>query len=247
MRRYTIGMHGRHHTPTHKELHSGEFANKLNWLRASVLGANDGVISMAALLVGVAGASASSHTLLVTGIAGLLAGAFSMAAGEYVSVSSQRDTERALLAKEKYELEHYKESELAELTSIYERKGLTPETAKQVAHELTAHDAFTAHVDAELGIDPDNLTNPSHAGLASAISYTVGGLIPTAVIVFSPLPLRVAATFIAVLAALIVTGVISAKVSGAKVAPTTARVIVGGILAMAITYGVGKLFNVSGV
>lgn len=233
------------HTPTHKELHSGEFASKLNWLRASVLGANDGVISMAALLVGVAGANASPQTLLVTGIAGLLAGAFSMAAGEYVSVSSQRDTERALLAKEKYELEHFKESELAELISIYERKGLQPETAKQVAEELTAHDAFAAHVDAELGIDPHYLTNPWHAGIASAISYSIGGVIPLIAIVLPSVDTRIVVTFVAVLIALIVTGIVSARVSGARVVPTTARVVVGGIIAMAITFGIGTFFNVS--
>lgn len=232
-------------TPTHKELHSGEFANKLNWLRASVLGANDGVISMAALLVGVAGAAAGSHTLLVTGIAGLLAGAFSMAAGEYVSVSSQRDTEKALLAKEKYELEHFKESEFAELVSIYEGKGLKSDTAQQVAKELTAHDVFSAHVDAELGIDPENLTNPWHAGFASAVSYTIGGIIPTVAIVLPSLAWRIPITFIAVFVALVVTGIVSARVSGAPVLPTIARVVGGGVLAMAITYGIGKLFDVS--
>lgn len=233
------------HTPTHKELHSGEFASKLNWLRASVLGANDGIISMAALLVGVAGAAASPQALIVTGIAGLLAGALSMAVGEYVSVSSQRDSERALLAKEKYELEHYKDSELAELVGIYERKGLRPETARLVATELTAHDAFAAHVDAELGIDPHHLTNPWHAGIASALSYTVGGIIPTIAIVLPALSIRVPVTFAAVLIALIITGILSARVSGARVLPTTVRVVIGGIIAMAVTYGIGKLFNVS--
>ena len=156
-------------TPTHHELHSGEFANKLNWLRASVLGSNDGIVSIAALVVGVAAASSiSSHMLLLTGVAGLFAGSFSMAVGEYVSVSSQRDTEKSLLAKERYELEHEAESELEELTAIYEGKGLTRTTAEQVAKELTAHDAFAAHVHAELGIDPNALTNPWHAKIGRA-------------------------------------------------------------------------------
>jgi vacuolar iron transporter family protein len=229
----------------HKELHSGEFASKLNWLRASVLGANDGIISMAALLVGVAGAAVSSEVLLVTGVAGLVAGAFSMAAGEYVSVSSQRDTEQALLAKERYELEHFKESELAELTALYEAKGLAPATAAVVAHELTEHDAFAAHVDAELGIDPDYLANPWHAALASAIAYSLGGVIPLVAIVLPSTALRVPSTFVAVLVALLITGMVSARVSGARALPTTFRVIAGGLVAMAITYGIGKLFQVA--
>lgn len=178
---YNSGMD---ETRTHKELHSREYASKLNWLRASVLGANDGIISMAALLIGVAGATANAHTILLTGVAGLLAGACSMGAGEYVSVSSQRDTQRSLLAKEKYELEHFKEKEFEELVSIYEKKGLKTDTAQQVAHELTEHDAFQAHVDAELGIDPENLTSPWQAAIASVISYSIGGLIPALVILF---------------------------------------------------------------
>lgn len=231
--------------PTHKELHSGEYASKLNWLRASVLGANDGIISMAALLVGVAGASVSSHVLLVTGIAGLLAGAFSMAAGEYVSVSSQRDTEKALLEKERYELEHFKDSEFAELVSIYEKKGLQPGTAQQVARELTDHDVFQAHVDAELGIDPENLTSAPQAAFASAVSYTVGSIIPIVAILLPSASMRIPVTFMAVLVALIITGILSAKVSGAPVLSTVARVVIGGAVAMVVTYGIGKLLGVS--
>jgi len=230
---------------THKEQHSGEFARKLNWLRATVLGANDGIISMAALLVGVAGATANVHTILLTGVAGLLAGACSMAAGEYVSVSSQRDTERDLLAKEKYELENFKESEFEELVSLYEKKGLKPDTAQQVAHELTEHDAFLAHVDAELGIDPENLTSPWQAAIASVVSYTIGGLIPTLVILFPSAAWRIPLTFIAVLIALIITGVISARASGAPLLATVVRLVTGGAIAMVVTFGVGRLFNVS--
>jgi vacuolar iron transporter family protein len=231
-------------TPTHHELHSGEFANKLNWLRASVLGSNDGIVSMAALVVGVAAASSiSSHMLLLTGVAGLFAGSFSMAVGEYVSVSSQRDTEKSLLAKERYELEHEAESELEELTTIYEGKGLSRTTAEQVAKELTAHDAFAAHVHAELGIDPNALTNPWHASIASAVSYALGGIVPLIAIVASPEPIRIMVTFIAVFIALLITGIVSARVSGAPVMKTIYRVVLGGILAMGITYYAGKLFD----
>ena len=231
-------------TPTHHELHSGEFANKLNWLRASVLGSNDGIVSIAALVVGVAAASSiSSHMLLLTGVAGLFAGSFSMAVGEYVSVSSQRDTEKSLLAKERYELEHEAESELEELTAIYEGKGLTRTTAEQVAKELTAHDAFAAHVHAELGIDPNALTNPWHASFASAISYALGGIVPLIAIVVSGEPIRIMVTFIAVFIALLVTGIVSARVSGAPVMKTIYRVVLGGILAMGITYFAGRLFD----
>lgn len=231
-------------TPTHHELHSGEFANKLNWLRASVLGSNDGIVSIAALVVGVAAASSiSSHMLLLTGVAGLFAGSFSMAVGEYVSVSSQRDTEKSLLAKERYELEHEAESELEELTAIYEGKGLTRTTAEQVAKELTAHDAFAAHVHAELGIDPNALTNPWHASFASAISYALGGIVPLIAIVVSGESIRIMVTFIAVFIALLVTGILSARVSGAPVMKTICRVVLGGILAMGITYFAGRLFD----
>jgi vacuolar iron transporter family protein len=232
------------HIPTHNELHSGDFANKLNWLRASVLGANDGIVSIAALVVGVAAANVSSHTLLLTGVAGLFAGAFSMAVGEYVSVSSQRDTEKALLDKERYELEHEAESELEELTTIYEGKGLARGTAEQVAKELTAHDAFAAHVHAELGIDPNALTNPWHASFASAVSYALGGIVPLIAIVVAGESIRIMVTFVAVFVALILTGILSARVSGAPVMKTIYRVVFGGVLAMTATYFAGKLFDV---
>lgn len=233
------------HTLTHHELHSGQFANKLNWLRAAVLGSNDGIVSMAALLVGVAAAvDTSSHTLLLTGVAGLFAGSFSMAVGEYVSVSSQRDTEKALLDKERYELEHEAELELEELTTIYEGKGLARSTAEQVARELTAHDAFAAHVHAELGIDPNALTNPWHASFASAVSYAVGGVIPLLAILYPSEPFRISATFVSVFVALVITGVISARFSGAPVMRTIFRVVLGGILAMVVTFFAGRLFGV---
>lgn len=234
-----------HHSVTHKELHTSGMGARSNWLRAAVLGANDGIMSLAALVVGVAGASASSQTVLLTGVAGLLAGALSMAIGEYVSVSSQRDTERALLDKERFELAQYPDSELDELTSLYEKKGLTASTARTVAEELTSHDVFAAHVDVELGIDPNNLTNPIHASFASAASFSLGALIPLVAIVLSPQALQIPITFGAVFVALVVTGILSAKTSGVRITRVVLRTVIGGIIAMAITYGVGKIFDVS--
>jgi VIT1/CCC1 family predicted Fe2+/Mn2+ transporter len=228
---------------THPEQHGGNITSRLNWLRAAVLGSNDGIISLAALVVGVASATTSTTTLLLTGVSGLLAGAFSMAVGEYVSVSSQRDTERALLEKERYELEHFQNNELQELVGLYQQKGLTLETAQKVAEELTAHDVFAAHVDAELGIDPHTLANPWQAAFASAVSFTVGALIPLITIVLLPEHLRVALTFVAVFIALVITGILSAKVSGARTWPVTMRILLGGISAMIVTFGIGKLFG----
>src|SRR5437763_12516603 len=153
-----------------QEPHSGGTAGRLNWLRAAVLGANDGIVSVAGIVVGVAGATSSRGPIFTAGLAGLVAGAVSMALGEYVSVSSQRDAEAAQLAQEMRELEETPDEEFAELVAIYEAKGLTPKTAQLVAAELTAHDALAAHLDAELKLDPDNLVNPVHATIASAIS-----------------------------------------------------------------------------
>src|SRR5664279_3630355 len=153
------------------EPHAGGMGQRLNWLRAGVLGANDGIVSTAGLVVGVAAVTPEPAPILTAGVAGVVAGAVSMALGEYVSVSSQRDTELALLETERRELEEDPEAELAELANIYMKKGLSEQTAKVVAAELTARDPFAAHVDAELGIDPDALTNPWHAALASAVAF----------------------------------------------------------------------------
>lgn len=229
------------------EPHTNSIWARMNSLRASVLGANDGIVSVAGLVVGVAGATDSRSAIFTAGLAGLIAGALSMAAGEYVSVSSQRDTERALLAKEQVELDTMPEQELAELTALYETKGLTPTTARLVAQELTAHNVLAAHIDAELRIDPDDLTNPWHAAFASAAAFFVGAIIPLVAILIAPPTARVPVTFVAVLGALALTGMLSAKVSGAPVLRATVRVLVGGALAMAITYGVGRIFGVSGV
>jgi vacuolar iron transporter family protein len=231
-------------TDTHFEYHQDSAASQSNWLRAAVLGANDGIVSLAALVVGVAGASDSTNTIFVTGLAGLLAGALSMAVGEYVSVSSQKDTEIALLEKERFELEHYPDQELAELAGIYEKKGLSRATAEIVAKELTAHDAFGAHVEAELKLDPHERTNPLQAAFASAASFIAGAVIPFVAILLPPASIKIPVTFVAVLIALVATGIISARISGAPVLKATSRMVAGGILAMLITFGIGTLFGV---
>ena len=216
----------------------------MNWLRAAVLGANDGIVSTAGLVVGVAGATTSSTAILAAGVAGVAAGSLSMAVGEYVSVSSQRDTERALLNKERQELKEFPEEELRELKEIYQAKGLSAKTAKIVAEELTKNDAFAAHVDAELGINPDDLTNPTHAAIASAASFLAGAIIPLLAIVLAPPSINLPLTFVAVLIALSCTGMLSAKVGGAGVKRATIRVVAGGALAMLVTFSIGKVFGV---
>ena len=193
--------------------------------------------------MGVAGATADRTAIATAGVAGLVAGALSMAAGEYVSVSTQRDTERALLEKERRELEEMPEEELAELTQIYRDKGLSEDLARQVAEQLTEHDAFAAHVDAELGIDPDDLTNPWHAAYASAIAFTVGALLPLVAILLLSTGTRVPVTFIAVVLALALTGWLSARLGDADRARAIRRNVLGGALAMLVTYGVGIAFG----
>ena len=225
---------------THKaEPHAGAIGSKLNWLRAGVLGANDGIVSTAGIVVGVAAATAERAPIFTAGVAGLAAGALSMALGEYVSVSTQRDTEQALLDKERRELKEQPESELAELVALYEAKGLSRQTARAVAEELTEHDAFAAHVDVELGIDPHDLTNPWHAAFSSAIAFTVGALLPLLAILLLPPQIRIAVTFAAVLLALAFTGWLSARLGGANALRATQRVVIGGALAMAITFAIG--------
>lgn len=229
------------------EPHTASSRSTLNWLRAAVLGANDGIISLSGLVIGVAGATDSRAVIITAGVAGLFAGAFSMAAGEFVSVSTQRDSEQSLLSKEKRELLEMPEAELTELTTLYLRKGLSKETATKVAAELTAHDAFAAHVDVELGIDPENLTNPWQAAAASAVAFVVGALIPLVAVVLIPAHFRVLGTVVAVVVALMITGMLSAQVSNTSSLRATSRVVLGGILAMAVTYAVGTFFRVSGI
>lgn len=230
----------------HPEPHSSHTGTKLNWLRASVLGANDGIVSIAGLVVGVAGAINSKPVILAAGMAGIIAGAISMAAGEYVSVSSSRDTEKALLKKERYELEKYPKEELEELALIYQRKGLSKATSLVVARELSAHDAFAAHAEAELGIDPKNLMNPWHAALASAASFIAGALIPMVAILIPSDSMRIPFAFVSVVAALAITGTLSALAGSANVLRATFRVILGGVIAMIATYYIGKLFGAAG-
>jgi len=226
-----------HWAEPHRPVSSG----RTNWLRAAVLGANDGIVSVAGLVVGVAGASGSRTVLLTAGLAGVAAGALSMGVGEYVSVSTQRDAEQAMLELERRELAEQPEAERRELAAIYQAKGLTPELARQVADQLSAADAFAAHAEAELHIDPDALVNPWAAAGASIAAFTLGAALPLAAIVLPPAPLRVPVTMVAVLLALALTGSVSARLGGARVGRAVGRVVGGGALAMAITYGIGTL------
>jgi VIT1/CCC1 family predicted Fe2+/Mn2+ transporter len=227
--------------------HEGGIHNRLNWLRAGVLGANDGIVSTAGIVVGVAGASSDRTTILVAGVAGLVAGALSMATAEYVSVSGQRDSESALLRKEAAELRDDPDDELAELAGIYADKGLDDDLAMKVAVQLTAHDALGAHAEAELGIDPDDLTNPWDAALASLVSFSLGALLPLVTILVMSSQLRVAVTFAAVTLALAGTGYLSARLGEAPVRRAVVRNVLGGAVAMAVTFGVGSLLQTSGV
>ncbi|SPM32532.1 Predicted Fe2+/Mn2+ transporter, VIT1/CCC1 family [Mycobacterium rhizamassiliense] len=225
------------------EPHTGHSSSRLNSLRAAVLGANDGIVSVAGIVVGVAGATPERAPIFTAGLAALVGGAVSMALGEYVSVSSQRDSEKAQLAIECEELHDIPDAELAELTAIYRSRGLSAQTAAQVARELTEHDALTAHARAELNINPDELANPWQAAAASAASFFVGALLPLAFILLPPTAWRVPATFVAVLVALAFTGALSARIGGGNVARAVLRVVLGGAAGLAFTYGVGHLFG----
>ncbi|MEV7541978.1 VIT family protein [Streptomyces sp. NPDC089915] len=218
---------------------SAAISTRLNWLRAGVLGANDGIISTAGLVVGVAGATTSRTEILTAGVAGLLAGSLSMAVGEYVSVSSQRDSERAALDLERRELAAEPEAELAELTELLAARGLTPEVAREAAEQLTERDALRAHARVELGIEPDDLANPWHAALASLVAFTAGALLPLLAIVLPGASARVPVTVGAVLGALALCGVVSARLGGAGVGRAVLRNVLGGALAMTVTYAVG--------
>lgn len=223
------------------EPHTGTLANRLNWLRAGVLGANDGIVSTAGIVVGVAAATADRAPVFTAGVAGLAAGAVSMALGEYVSVSTQRDTEQSLLAKEQRELAEQPEAEFDELVGLYEAKGLSHDTACRVARELTEHDAFEAHAQAELGIDPHELTNPWQAAFSSAVSFTVGALIPLVAILIPPASWRIPVAFVAVLVALALTGATGATLGGSPPWRPMVRVVVGGAIAMVVTFAIGRL------
>ncbi|GAA4157883.1 VIT family protein [Gryllotalpicola daejeonensis] len=228
------------------EPHQGGLAQRLNWLRAGVLGANDGIISVAAVVVGVAGATTATAPILASGIAALVGGALSMAVGEYVSVSSQSDSEHALIAKEREELATMPEEELDELTALYEAQGISRETARQVAIELTEKDALRAHLAAELGIDPDDVVSPWHAAFASLLAFLCGGLLPFIFVLAVPAPWKVPITFVAVLAALVLTGTISARIGGSSKRLGTLRIVLGGAVALAVTFGIGALLGTTG-
>jgi VIT1/CCC1 family predicted Fe2+/Mn2+ transporter len=225
--------------------HHGSVTDKLNWLRAAVLGANDGIVSTAGIVVGVAAASTDRVPVLTAGIAGLAAGALSMAVGEYVSVSTQRDTERAMLVREGEELKLQPDAELDELTGLYEARGLSSQTARQAATELTAFDPLAAHAELELRIDPKNLTKPWLAAISSAVSFTIGALLPLIAILLPPPQARIPVTVVAVLLALAITGWVAARLGGAKPLRPILRVAVGGALAMAITFAIGHLVGVT--
>jgi vacuolar iron transporter family protein len=227
----------------HRETHQ---AARLGWLRAAVLGANDGIVSTASLILGVAAASSTQQTILIAGIAALVAGAMSMAAGEFVSVSAQSDSEAADLAKEKRELAEEPDSEQDELTRIYIGRGLDRELAHQVAVQLTAHDALGAHMRDELGISEHNAARPVQAALASAASFATGGALPLVVVLLAPQRLLMAGTVGASLLFLAILGALSAKTGGASPLKATLRVVFWSGLAMAITSGVGALVGATG-
>jgi VIT1/CCC1 family predicted Fe2+/Mn2+ transporter len=227
------------------EPHRISHLSKLNWLRAGVLGANDGIVSIAALLVGVAAATSDIGPIMIAGVAGLAAGAISMGLGEYVSVSSQRDSELALIAKEKQELIDQPEVELAELASIYEHKGLSHATAKKVAQELTDHDPIRAHLEAELNILEAHIVNPWAAAISSMVSFFSGALLPFLTVIFAAEQYRIPAVIVASIIALAGTGAAGAYLGGSSMPKSVIRVVIGGAAALAVTFAIGSLFNTS--
>jgi VIT1/CCC1 family predicted Fe2+/Mn2+ transporter len=226
----------------HEELH---FINRSGWLRAAVLGANDGIVSVSSLIVGVAAADPSPNAVLVAGVAGLAAGAMSMAAGEYVSVSSQADIEHADISREKQALINTPAEEEAELASLYEARGLSPMTAALVAREMTANNALTAHVRDELGLSDVHSANPLQAALASGLTFTAAAALPVAAAVLSPVGTTIPVVVVTTLICLAGLGAIGAQAGGAPKLRPTARVLFWGAAAMTVTSLVGHLFGVS--
>lgn len=221
----------------------GTYSDRVNRIRAGVLGANDGIVSVAAVVVGVAGATSELGPILTAGVAAVVGGAISMALGEYVSVSSARDSQTALIAKERRELAEQPEEELAELAGIYRAKGLSEETAHRVAVELTAHDALGAHLEAELHIDEHEVLKPWQAAWASAISFLLGAVLPMLAILLPPADLRIPIAFVATLVALGITGAAGARLGGSDWRLPTVRVLAGGAIALAVTFGIGALLG----
>ena len=224
----------------HDEDHS---SHRIGLLRAMVLGANDGIISTACLVLGVAAATAERSTILTAGMAGLVAGAASMALGEYVSVSSQRDSEQSDIAKEKWELEHTPDIELAELAGIYRKKGLPQALAHEVAVELTRHDALKTHLAEELGIHEATRARPVQASVGSAGSFAVGAAIPLIAVALLTEAMRFTGTIAVVVLTLVALGVSSSKYGGAKPTRPVLRVVIGGLIAIAVTMAVGNVFG----
>ena len=221
----------------------GHLAHRIGWLRAMVLGANDGIISTAALVLGVAAADSGRSAILTAGMAGLVAGAVSMALGEFVSVSSQRDSERSDIAKETWELANQADHELDELAAIYHAKGLDRDLARQVAVQLTAHDALGVHLREELGIDPGALAKPLQAAWSSALAFAVGAAVPMVAAAVASSATRIWAVIVVALVALAGLGYTGARLGGAPSTKPVLRVVVGGVAAMAITMLVGKVFG----
>ncbi|MFM2351840.1 MAG: hypothetical protein RL096_321 [Actinomycetota bacterium] len=228
-----------------QEFQRQSMAAKLNWLRAGVLGANDGIVSTAGLVMGVAGATSDSGAILIAGVAGLVAGSISMAGGEYTSVSAQKDSEKAALAKERQELLDQPELELRELAWFYEQKGLSLELATKVAEELTVKDALKAHAEAELGIDSEQHASPSQAALASFVAFAGGSLLPLVAVSGPWVDVRIPVTVGAVILSLAITGFVGARIGGAKSGRAIIRNVVVSLLTMGITYGIGGLVGTS--
>jgi len=219
------------------------FSDGLNKLRAGVLGANDGIVSVAAVVVGVAAATSELAPIVTAGAAAVIGGAISMALGEYVSVASARDSQAALIAKERRELAEMPEEELAELAGIYQAKGLSSATALKVAEELTAHDALGAHLDVELHIDEHEVLKPWQAAIASFVAFLLGAVLPMLAILLPPAEMRIPITFVATLIALGITGALGARLGGSPMLRPTLRVLIGGAGALAVTFAIGALLG----
>lgn len=239
-RRHPVGTGNRDMTARHKERHR---IGHIGWLRAAVLGANDGIVSTASLILGVAAANATHDSIMVAGIAGLVAGAMSMAAGEYVSVSSQRDSEHADLALERHELATQPTSELHELASIYVARGVEPSLAREVARQLSEHDALAAHAREELGITRETIARPAQAALASAASFSVGAALPLAVVAVAPIAAMIGSIAGTSLFFLVALGAVAAYAGGAPMLRPALRVGAWGAAAMALTALIGRLFG----
>lgn len=232
---------------THADAHPDDphFISRSGWLRAAVLGANDGIVSVASLLAGVAASGADRHSIMLAGIAGLSAGALSMAAGEYVSVSSQSDIERADIKREKRALREDPETELIELAEIYEARGLAPETAMRVAREMTEYDALGAHIRDELGLSDVVAANPMQAAFTSAATFSCAGAVPLIGAWLAPAGAVIPVVLIATLIALAVLGAVGARAGGAPMGRAVLRVVFWGAVAMGVTAMIGKIFGVS--